>query len=54
MGDPFSLFNGLWASRQCHEVAFDNVLGVGVVEPERTWVGQVVVRKSITTWKTAG
>lgn len=42
MCNPFSWFNGLGAVTEGHEVAFDNVLGVGVVQPEGFGGGKLV------------
>lgn len=51
MCDPFTLLYGLWSSRQCHEVAFDDVLGVGIIQPDGLGAGKVVEGESVTAGK---
>lgn len=56
MSNPLSLFDGLGSSREGHEVAFDNVLGIGMVAPKRHWLRKVVSGKGVSlgSGKTAG
>lgn len=42
MRNPFTLLDCLGPGTERHEVALNNVLGVGWVEPQRHRVGQVV------------
>jgi hypothetical protein len=47
MGDPFTLLYRLWPSRQCHEVTLNDMLGMGVVQPEGLRSGEVVCRERV-------
>lgn len=47
MRNPLSWLNGLWSSRQGHEVAFDNVLSITLINPEGLWIREVVSGKRV-------
>jgi hypothetical protein len=48
MCNPLALLYGLGPSRQCHEVALDNVLSVGVIEPKWERARNIVSRERIS------
>lgn len=52
MCNPFSLLNSLWTSRQSHKIALDDVLGIGVIQPERLRPWEVVAKESIIALET--
>lgn len=53
--NPLSLLNGFWSSGQGHEVAFDDVLSVGIIQPQGSRTRKVVDSEGIiAVGKTAG
>jgi hypothetical protein len=54
MGDPFALLDSLWSSAKSHEISFDNMLGIGRVEPKRQRSRKVIrIKDLVASWHDA-